>query len=148
MPFLRLLLAFALTVAIPLQGFAAATCLCKLRQAQHEASSTNASALQQPGISAAQFAEAVSVTQASHQRRDANASHWRAVTHSAGVAPFPVEKKHGSCRTCSMSCCQAAVSPSDVPQAERINAHPDQVAFLPLPFASWTEPVPRKPPRV
>ena len=44
MPLLRLLLAFALTIAIPLQGLAAATCMCKLRQARAAASTAGYSA--------------------------------------------------------------------------------------------------------
>jgi hypothetical protein len=144
MPLLRLLLAFALTIAIPLQGFAAASCMCKLRQA-HASAAAGASA----GQAAATLTHLAAAVSSKHgaTSRAANLSNQvgPATLHAGG--PSNHGKRHGACPKCSMSCCQAAVSPPGAPAIDIANAHAAEVVFLPSVFASWSEPVPDKPPR-
>jgi hypothetical protein len=54
---------------------------------------------------------------------------------------------NSQCATCSMSCCQPEAYPVSRSSAMRLTAHGRWVTPLPLSFKSWTEPVPRKPPR-
>ncbi len=144
MSFVRLLLAFALTIAIPLQGLAAATCMCKLRQSQE---STAAHAM--AGYAAAALSHLVTAASSKHGGTTGVASASNQDAPAAVHVGGPVEsgKAHGACPKCSMSCCQAAVSTPGVPAIEFANVHIDKVEFPPALFASWAEPVPHKPPR-
>ena len=144
MPLLRLLLAFALTIAIPLQGLASASCICKLRQAQDSmASRAMASqavaALRHPATAASFMRGAAS------QAASASNKAGPATMH-VGVPASP-PKHHGACPKCSMSCCQVALSPPGAGAIEVANGHALEAELLPARFASWAEPVPHKPPR-
>lgn len=130
MPILRLLLAFVLAVALPLQGLAAATCMCKLNQAnqQHRAAATAAS--QAPHAPQAQSRDGALAT--------ALGANGETSKHAT---------KHGACPKCAMTCCHASApapaslsEPQAAPQA-------GPVAWSPRLLASWAEPVPHKPPR-
>ena len=146
MPLLRLLLAFALTIAIPLQGLAAATCMCKLRQARAAASTAGYSADGGGGL-ASRLVASVSLAHGAPEMAPGSMSTHAKSAGPHGGAPPAHGDKHGACPTCSMSCCQAAVSPPGAPAIELAHAHAEQVGFPPALFASWAEPVPDKPPR-
>jgi hypothetical protein len=129
-PFLRLLIAFALAVALPLQGLAAVTCMCKLHQGPQQVRTT-ASASAEPGEASRA------------QPRDLTSA---AAPLAIGAASKPA-KKHGACPKCAMTCCHAsAPAPASLSQSQA--APPaGPVAWMPRLLASWAEPVPDKPPR-
>lgn len=130
MPILRLLLAFVLAVALPLQGLAAATCMCKLNQANHQHRAAVTAASQAPHASPAQ-------------------SHYGALATALGAngETSKPAKKHGACPKCAMTCCHAS-APAPASLSESQAAPPaGPVAWLPRLLASWAEPVPHKPPR-
>ena len=127
----RWLLALLLSVAIPLQGFAAATCLCKVQpHGVPGAGATGAGDPQHAG-SASMPQPGMALAAAEDLNKD-----------RAGPAPF---KEH--CSTCSVSCCKVTVSTSDLVLFEGTQSPDSQVADLGSRFASWAEPLPDKPPR-
>lgn len=133
MAFLRLMLAFALALAIPIQGFAASTCMCRLHQAQK---------LARLGAPTAITVHLANPEQAAEARSDGGSP-------SLADAPLPAKQpvKHAHCASCSMSCCKATVSPSALPTFDGQFAHGERIAYLLSRPASWAEPVPDKPPR-
>jgi hypothetical protein len=124
---LRLLTAFALAIAVPLQGLAGASCMCKTRTAQDHARSATVGA------------QVSTVPQAL-----ASAGHGplQAPLSQAGK----LAKKH-ACPSCAAVCCQAAApAPSMLTEFDS----PAPVGVLAPPVrhvGSWAEPVPDKPPR-
>jgi hypothetical protein len=118
------LLAFALMIAVPFQGFAASTCLCRL----HDTRSTSAGT---PRVDAGQALQGA-------------AQH--AITGKSST-PSHSAKTHAVRASCSMNCCQASVAASVWPDAPTQLASTDDLAYLPLRFVSWAEPVPHGPPR-
>ena len=133
MAFVRLLLAFTLALAIPIQGFAASTCMCRLHQSPKQAR------VAAPTAAAVHLA---GPEQAAKGRGDG-------LGHTFPDAPHPAKQdvKHPHCASCSMSCCAAAVSPSALPMFDGQFEHGERIAYLLSRPASWAEPVPDKPPR-
>lgn len=130
MPILRLLLAFVLTAALPLQGLAAATCMCKLNQANQQHRAAAAAAPRAPHASPAQSRDGALAT-----ALGANGETSKSAT------------KPEACPKCAMTCCHAS-APAPASLSESQAAPPaGPVAWLPRLLASWAEPVPHKPPR-
>ena len=130
MVLLRLLIAFALAVALPLQGLAAATCMCKLHQAQQQGAASRNATADAGAASHEQLRERVSTA-----------------GHAAGGHASKPAKQHGACPKCAMTCCHAS-APAPValskPQAAPAVG---PICWTPRLLASWAEPVPDKPPR-
>lgn len=133
MAFFRLLLAFTLALAIPIQGFAASACLCRLHQAQEH-----------PRL-AAPTASAVHISgpeQTAKGRSDGGSPSF-----SDAQASAKQRVNHTHCASCSMSCCKATVSPSTLPTFDGHFGHGERIAYLLSRPESWAEPLPDKPPR-
>lgn len=130
MHFLRLLIAFALAVALPLQGLAAMTCMCKLHQTQLQCAESRSAAADDDAASHAQLPDPVS-----------------AAVLSASDDASKTAKKRGACPKCAMTCCHASrPAPSSVSES-RVAPRAAPVAWTARLLASWAEPVPDKPPR-
>jgi hypothetical protein len=124
-----LLIALVIIVALPLQGLAAARCMCKLHSTQHQAQALHPSA------------DVASRKPATAQQTD-----------SAIAAPGPQaakanKAKHGPCPNCISSCCHVGAPAPDMAQGSPSVMAADAVEYWTSLFASWTEPVPHKPPR-
>lgn len=133
MAFVRLLLAFTLALAIPIQGFAASTCMCRLHQSQKQAH------VAAPATTTVHLANP---EQAAKGGGDGGSLSFADAPRSAKQQ---VKQQH--CASCSMSCCKATVSPSALPMFEGQLAHGERIAYLHSRAANWAEPVPDKPPR-
>lgn len=132
MGLLRLLLAFALILAIPLQGFAASTCPCKLREVQKQVRVASRAAV------AARLASP----------RQAPEAHAARSSAEQGSAPTKHPIQHAHCAQFSMSCCcHATASASALAATESPDATVRVVPYVAPPLARWEEPVPDKPPR-
>lgn len=128
MAFLRLLLAFTLALAIPIQGFAASTCMCRMPQPQGQSGSEIIGHIANP--------QAMPLERVARNQPAADA---------AVQAKLPASNPH--CAGCSVNCCKATVSPPVPPAMGSQLAHGGLIAYLPFQFAGWAEPVPDKPPR-
>lgn len=117
---LRLFLAFLLAVALPLQGIAAAACPGRTTQSSEASSNGPVRAMER-----------------------------RANIH--GVSDLTTTKApthaHGECPGCIKACCHPALPAALAEVASSLAVFPESLPARESPFASWVEPVPRKPPR-
>lgn len=124
----RLLIAFLLVVALPVQGIAASTCTCKLQEGRVQLS-------------------------AAHLMRSAAANHGSSaaslqsmnVAHALGTGKGGT--RHQSCAGCAKLCCQATAPAPEPTVSDQPAAVGETYIEYDLPYASWAEPVPREPPR-
>jgi len=128
--FLRLLIAFALAVALPLQGLAATTCMCKLHQVQQHGAASQSAAADAGAVSRARHPDLAAATVLAPSDDSLNAA-----------------KKHGACPKCAMTCCHASAPAPASASKFRATSPAGPVAWTPRLLASWAEPVPDKPPR-